>query len=428
MNLAAGIAGLNTNAAATFDQCVTDVAINSTSTTGVSPWGSYDYHGGLLARTNSANVNITDCVCGGSVDGSSSTRSFCAGLVGVAVSCTVSATRCLSTASYTNVSSWNTLCHSDCATRSASVFYFVNGDEINVGERVTTLQLADATYAIALQDGRATKIWVQDGQTNQPMLLLFAKIAATLTDGEGITALNTYGGLQCDVNYSRSFTEGKASTVCLPFAYTKKEGDGSFYAFTGIEKVGSNYIATMTEPSTTTLTANTPYLYMPSATGSVNFNGTYIIPEELKAGSTTSGDWTYIGTYETVSWTTAPTGIYGFSAQNVSEQGISQGQFVKVGAYVMVKPMRCYLKYKSGGANYAGARGMSRATADEPLPETISVRLISANGDLNAIGTLHTKTGEVTLDGWYTLDGTRLSGQPTRKGIYIVNGRKVIIK
>ena len=90
--------------------------------------------------------------------------------------------------------------------------------------------------------------------------------------------------------------------------------------------------------------------------------------------------------------------------------------------------MRCYLKYKSGGANYAGARGMSRATADEPLPETISVRLISANGDLNAIGTLHTKTGEVTLDGWYTLDGTRLSGQPTRKGIYIVNGRKVIIK
>jgi uncharacterized repeat protein (TIGR02543 family) len=252
--------------------------------------------------------------------------------------------------------------------------------------------------------------------------------AVELTDGAGVTALNTYGGLQCDVTYSRSFSEGKASTVCLPFAYTKKAGDGSFYAFTGIEKEGSNYIATMTEPSTTTLTANTPYLYMPSSTGSVDFGGTYTIPASLEAGSTTSGDWTFLGTYETVSWTEAPTGVYGFSAQDVDAQGISQGQFVKVGAYVRVKPMRCYLKYDDGNSDYTGARGMNRATAEEPLPETISVRLINANGEVNAIGTLHTETGEVTLDGWYTLDGTHLSGQPTRKGIYVNKGKKVVIE
>ncbi len=29
---------------------------------------------------------------------------------------------------------------------------------------------------------------------------------------------------------------------------------------------------------------------------------------------------------------------------------------------------------------------------------------------------------------WYTLDGRRLSGEPTRKGIYLNNGRKVVIK
>ena len=28
---------------------------------------------------------------------------------------------------------------------------------------------------------------------------------------------------------------------------------------------------------------------------------------------------------------------------------------------------------------------------------------------------------------WYTLDGRRLSGKPTKRGIYIVNGRKVIV-
>lgn len=73
---------------------------------------------------------------------------------------------------------------------------------------------------------------------------------------------------------------------------------------------------------------------------------------------------------------------------------------------------------------------MNRAPAEETLPETISVRLVNANGDVTAIGTLHTQTGEVTLDDgrWYTLDGTRLSGQPTRKGIYVNNGKKVVIK
>ena len=252
------------------------------------------------------------------------------------------------------------------------------------------------------------------------------KNTATLTDGDDLSALSAYAGKYCEVTYMRSFTSGKPSTVCLPFAYAPKTGE-TFYTFTGITKNGSEYIADMTEYTGTNLVANTPYLFIP--TGDADFSGTYAIPVDLTAGTTTNGDWTFIGTYTTESWTEAPTGIYGFSAQTVDEQGISQGEFVKVGAYVRVKPMRCYLKYKNGGEDYAGARAMNRAAAaDEQLPETIKVRLIAANGDVNAIGTLHTQTGEVVLDGWYTLDGTRLFGQPTRKGIYLNNGKKVVIK
>ena len=33
-----------------------------------------------------------------------------------------------------------------------------------------------------------------------------------------------------------------------------------------------------------------------------------------------------------------------------------------------------------------------------------------------------------TATDWYTLDGRRLSGKPTKKGLYIVNGKKVVIK
>lgn len=156
-----------------------------------------------------------------------------------------------------------------------------------------------------------------------------------------------------------------------------------------------------------------------------DFSGTYTIPAELEAGSTTSGDWTFKGIYTAHTWTEAPTGIYGFSAQ--AADGISQGQFVKVGTNVSIKPMRCYLEYKSGSEDYAGARGIKRA---EQLPKTIKVRLISANGEVNAIGSLQMKTGEVTLDGdaWYSLDGRRLKGKPTTKGIYIINNNKVIIQ
>ncbi len=247
----------------------------------------------------------------------------------------------------------------------------------------------------------------------------------TLTDGETITALDTYKEQERWVNYTRSFTEGKTSTVCLPFAYTKKTGDGSFYAFTNIVKEGSEYVATMTEPGTTTLEANTPYLYLPNATRDVDFGGAYTIPASLTAGSTTSNGWTFKGTYEAITWTEAPTGIYGFSAQD--QDGISQGQFVKAGTNVTIQPMRCYLKYKNGDEDYAGARGMKRA---EQLPETIKVRLVSASGEVTAIGSLQTKTGEVTLDGdaWYSLDGRRLEGKPATKGVYINNNNKVIIK
>ena len=246
----------------------------------------------------------------------------------------------------------------------------------------------------------------------------------TLTDGQGITAFDNLKGKPGAVTYQRSFTSGTASTVCLPFAYVKKTGE-AFYTFSGITKNGDEYVADMTEVTTAALTANKPYLFMPSATGNTDFSGTYAIPATLEAGSVTKGDWTFQGTYETIEWTTAPTGIYGFSGQAVG--GISQGQFVKVGAYVRISPMRCYLKYKNGSADYAGARS-ENGTNDEVLPETIKVRLISANGTVTAIGSLSTKTGEVTLDNdaWYSLDGRRVANPA--KGVYVKNGRKVVIK
>ena len=36
--------------------------------------------------------------------------------------------------------------------------------------------------------------------------------------------------------------------------------------------------------------------------------------------------------------------------------------------------------------------------------------------------------GEMINDNWHTLDGRKLSGEPTKSGIYVRNGKKVIVK
>ena len=51
------------------------------------------------------------------------------------------------------------------------------------------------------------------------------------------------------------------------------------------------------------------------------------------------------------------------------------------------------------------------------------------NGNTTAIKTLNTQTMKaIATDGWYTINGMKLEGAPVEKGIYINNGRKVVIK
>ena len=51
--------------------------------------------------------------------------------------------------------------------------------------------------------------------------------------------------------------------------------------------------------------------------------------------------------------------------------------------------------------------------------------------DLDFAGTdgiMTMDNGQWIMDNWYGLDGQRLNGQPSRKGVYIVNGKKSVIK
>ncbi len=235
------------------------------------------------------------------------------------------------------------------------------------------------------------------------------------------------------VTYNRAFTMDKPSTVMLPFNKAVSEiGGGTFYTFGGVEKKNNKWEATMNEV-TGSLTKNTPYLFVPAGT-SLTFTGGATL-NTTGGGNCLASDaegWEFHGTYSKKLWNEVETHDYGFAATSgtsADDKSVEAGQFVRLTTGASAKPMRCYLSYV-GVPNQARAKTRGAAATDEELPSSIIVRLVGANGQTTGIGTIDTKTGEMTFDSeaWYTLDGVRLSGKPTKKGLYINNGKKVVIK
>lgn len=234
------------------------------------------------------------------------------------------------------------------------------------------------------------------------------------------------------VNIERSFTSDKASTVYLPFSIPAANvSGGKFYTFTGVDETTTPWTVNYTVV-TGDIEANTPYIFLPDGT-----NGGKIVVDNgsdkisvctANPQTTTQGEWEFIGTYDYIQWLLGNSRadeiglVYGFAAQDltVGTTNYEVGQFVKIGSGAFINPMRAYLKRSAT----AGARTLSRGDA-ESLPETMTVVLKGANGETTNIGTigLDNETGE-----WYSLDGRRLSGKPAKKGMYINNGKKVIIK
>ena len=266
----------------------------------------------------------------------------------------------------------------------------------------------------------------------------------------GVNITEEVGNIK-SVTYNRPFNEAQAATVILPFSYTcNGDEGGKFYGFKEVvyDEDLHKWVCTMQEPgeegtnNVTTLTANTPYLFMPddattmtfpnivNMTGGVVTLQTTTDDNGIYGGATTDAAWNFHGSYKGKSWAVA-SNDYGFAAQSGTEAGgaatVEAGQFVRFTIGAFIKPMRCYLSYVGTSAP-APARGMNRAAATDDLPASITVRLVSRNGETTAIGEIDTKTGEVSFDGWYDMSGRKLDGKPSMKGIYINNGKKVIVK
>lgn len=270
----------------------------------------------------------------------------------------------------------------------------------------------------------------------------------------------TYGGQEeVDVYHSRDFKKNVAATLFLPFhidTYTS----GSLYQLTDVtyDEEEGEWVATMSDVSDGNLVdvedtqAGYPYLFMPAEDGKVFFYGTIGNPvfsslavDDYNKDSgiglpyevVWSNDemWRMAGTYDRVNFADIEEetmAFYGFvSAFNTDEstgegteidftnETVEAGQFVRAAGAAYFPIFRAYLALN----NLPSARGEAR----QPIsaPDRVIVRLVNKNGSVTKLNAVKTVVNDNV---WYGLQGRRYSSKPAKAGVYMNNGKKLIVK
>ena len=215
---------------------------------------------------------------------------------------------------------------------------------------------------------------------------------------------------------SRSFTADLHCTVCLPYDVPKENINGSIYRYTAFKAATTTIEMTQDIDG---LDANVPYIFVPnSGTSSISASN---IEVKMETPQTTEGNFTFKGVFEEKHFTEDEynAGIYGYAGEN--KFNFSQGAFYKLGKSAYVPAMRAYLVSNS----VAGAPAANGVKAAQSLPTKIQVVLKNADGETTDILHFDMETAEDDAP-VYNLNGQRVNH--AEKGVYIKNGKKVIIK
>ena len=128
-----------------------------------------------------------------------------------------------------------------------------------------------------------------------------------------------------------------------------------------------------------------------------------------------------VGTYAPVSiYTDEKTNLY-LGVDNTPYIGVDNKLHSPISAAFLLNACRGYFQLKQG------------LTAGEPTSDQqIAVNNFVINFGEDEVGIISVENGNLTngneVDTWYTLDGRKLVGKPTLRGVYIYNGVKVAIK
>ena len=112
-------------------------------------------------------------------------------------------------------------------------------------------------------------------------------------------------------------------------------------------------------------------------------------------------------------------------SSNLLKVAGEKGEKVSIGQVYMLYNDVFY--YTQAGTIPAGSVYLTKPTKSE-LTKTRGSYSLGGDDKTTAIDAPRRITTPALQSSWYTLDGRRLDTLPTRKGIYIKDGKKVVIK
>ena len=224
-------------------------------------------------------------------------------------------------------------------------------------------------------------------------------------------------GLNVALKNRTLYKDGKWNTLCLPFNVTLSGSplEGATARSLTTAKIEGSTLDLTFGDAVTELVAGTPYIIKWA-------NGSDIVSPVLFEGVTvstdkhdydTDGDNTttdervrFVGTYESSVFSAEDNSILLVGGSNTL---FYPNERTGLGA------QRAYFKIGADGA--LQARRLTSFNFNEGQNGTTGIL---------TVGTKMEKAGEP--DTWYTLDGMKLQGKPTKKGLYTINGKKFVIK
>ena len=235
-------------------------------------------------------------------------------------------------------------------------------------------------------------------------------MTATLTAANNVTTKSVTFN-------SRTLKKDTWNTLILPFDIKVRDLSAKLgYAVVDmLDKSNADKNKVIFKIATGTIPANTPFMI--KTDDEVNLQGKVFAPG---AGND----------FEKIIYTAATTGEVADAAGN-KMTGAYKPQTVNDGEYYMTGS-GSWKKYEGDGFDINGERvKFTKASASVAAPvfyiEEGDGTMTVIDGETTSIERISAESLKAN-DGWYTLNGVKLQSMPTQKGIYINNGKKVVIK
>ena len=395
---------------------------------------SSDYAGGIIGHGLSSTTTIQGCAFAGAINGVDGNRSNIGGIWGWSTSGTPSLLNCLENGTYTNIASMHPMglqsgkgTITNCYYMNPQVGSPQNACTVSGAKQAYTAATAPANLGNLVQNYGIVKAYANgilfDGK------YYVAPATVTLADGSDNTAVITGAdGYVANVTLANRtlYKDGAWNTICLPFNVTiagSPLAGATARPLTSASISGTTLTLTFGD-AVTTLEAGTPYIIKWAKADGYDeaSEETRDLKNPVFSGVTIDSDMHPYDTAEesvTTDERVRFVGTYKSTAFNADDKSI------------LLMGSENTLYYPTAGAGIGAQRAYFKIGSDGAL---LARRLTAFNidfGDDETTGIISVHDSGFMVNGsdaWFTLDGRRLSAKPSVKGVYVNNGRKVVIK